>query len=210
MSDFRIPSSQGSRCSSAPDWRDDVRSRERHPARTAIARPGSYSERGCGGGRPDRWGRDHLPRGNGDGAASTGQGAAYAMAGALQPFGSCDNVLKYFKDQAPEYLIQRAGGIVASRTTDAAPPGAERAAPKAGRAADSSGTTLSRVARRPSTRTNERPRGRRRRAGHREDGRQAHCCGCAGSGALGCGQRRRNESAQHSAGHDGSQRVSSR
>ena len=82
-----------------------------------------------------------LPRGNGDGAASTGQGAAYAMAGALQPFGSCDNVLKYFKDQAPEYLIQRAGGIVASRTTDAAPPGAERAAPKAGRAADSSGTT---------------------------------------------------------------------
>jgi uncharacterized secreted protein with C-terminal beta-propeller domain len=82
-----------------------------------------------------------LPRGNGDGAAPAGQGAAYAMAGALQPFGSCDNVLKYFQDQAPEYLIQRAGGIVASRTTDAAPPGAERAAPKAGRAADSSGTT---------------------------------------------------------------------
>lgn len=82
-----------------------------------------------------------LPRGNGDGAASAGQGAAYAMAGALQPFSSCDNVLKYFKDQAPDYLIQRAGGIVASRTTDAGPPGAERAAPKAGRAADSSGTT---------------------------------------------------------------------
>jgi uncharacterized secreted protein with C-terminal beta-propeller domain len=82
-----------------------------------------------------------LPRGNGDGAASAGQGAAYAMAGALQPFGSCDNVLKYFKDQAPDYLIQRAGGMVASRTTDAGPPGAERAAPKVGRAADSSGTT---------------------------------------------------------------------
>ena len=33
------------------------------------------------------------------------------MAGALQPFDTCDNVLQYFKDQAPEYLIQRAGGV---------------------------------------------------------------------------------------------------
>ena len=32
------------------------------------------------------------------------------MAGALQPFDTCDSVLAYFKDQAPEYLIQRVGG----------------------------------------------------------------------------------------------------
>ena len=38
------------------------------------------------------------------------EGAAYAMAGALQPFDTCDSVLAYFKDQAPEYLIQRVGG----------------------------------------------------------------------------------------------------
>jgi uncharacterized secreted protein with C-terminal beta-propeller domain len=28
----------------------------------------------------------------------------------LQPFDTCDTVLQYFKDQAPEYLIERAGG----------------------------------------------------------------------------------------------------
>jgi len=83
-----------------------------------------------------------LPRGSGDGATPGGQGAAYAMAGALQPFDTCDRVLQYFKDQAPDYLIQHAGGgTMAGRPTDAGASGAERAAPKAGRAADSSGTT---------------------------------------------------------------------
>ena len=32
------------------------------------------------------------------------------MAGVLKPFSTCDTVLEYFKEQAPEYLIQRAGG----------------------------------------------------------------------------------------------------
>jgi uncharacterized secreted protein with C-terminal beta-propeller domain len=82
-----------------------------------------------------------LPRGSGDGPTSGGQGAAYAMAGALQPFDTCDSVLQYFKDQAPDYLIQRAGGGAASRTTDTGASEAERAAPKAGRAADSSSTS---------------------------------------------------------------------
>ena len=35
-------------------------------------------------------------------------GTAYA--GTLKPFGSCDTVLQYFKDEAPEYLINWAGG----------------------------------------------------------------------------------------------------
>jgi uncharacterized secreted protein with C-terminal beta-propeller domain len=81
-----------------------------------------------------------LPRG-GDGGTSLGaESAPYAMAGALQPFDTCDTVLEYFKDQAPEYLIQRAGGVV-STTTEAGAPVPRTAVPKQGRAADSSGTT---------------------------------------------------------------------
>ena len=44
-----------------------------------------------------------------DGTPLGGAGTAYA-AGALKPFSTCDTVLQYFKDQAPEYLIDRAGG----------------------------------------------------------------------------------------------------
>ena len=51
-----------------------------------------------------------LPHGGGEGTSSAGPGAAYAVPGALQPFDTCDTVLQYFKDQAPEYLIERAGG----------------------------------------------------------------------------------------------------
>ena len=47
-----------------------------------------------------------------------GSGAAFALTGALKPFNTCDAVLQYFKDQAPEYLIERAGGGV--MTTDEA------------------------------------------------------------------------------------------
>ena len=36
-------------------------------------------------------------------------GAAFALTGALKPFTTCDTVLRYFRDQAPEYLIERAG-----------------------------------------------------------------------------------------------------
>ena len=31
------------------------------------------------------------------------------MTGALKPFPTCDTVLQYFKDEAPEYLLERAG-----------------------------------------------------------------------------------------------------
>jgi uncharacterized secreted protein with C-terminal beta-propeller domain len=51
-----------------------------------------------------------LPHGGGEGTSLAGPGAAYAVPGALQPFDTCDTVLQYFKDQAPEYLIERAGG----------------------------------------------------------------------------------------------------
>ena len=62
------------------------------------------------------------------------------MAGALRPFNTCDTVLEYFKDQAPEYLIQRAGGGDMTTTTDqAGPPVRTRTAPQQGRAADSLG-----------------------------------------------------------------------
>jgi uncharacterized secreted protein with C-terminal beta-propeller domain len=82
-----------------------------------------------------------LPRGVDPGTPSGGDATAFALAGVLKPFNTCDAVLEYFKDQAPDYLIERARGGVAT-TTDAGG-AAERttALPKQGRAADSSGTT---------------------------------------------------------------------
>jgi uncharacterized secreted protein with C-terminal beta-propeller domain len=82
-----------------------------------------------------------LPPSGGGGAAAGGEGAAYALPGALKPFNTCDTVLQYFKDQAPEYLIKRAGGGK-SAATDA---GAGAPVPQQGRAADSSGTTAESV-----------------------------------------------------------------
>jgi uncharacterized secreted protein with C-terminal beta-propeller domain len=80
-----------------------------------------------------------LPRGGDPGTPSGGGGTAFASAGVLKPFNSCDTVLEYFKDQAPNYLIERARGGVATTTEAGAP---ERTTtPKQGRAADSSGTT---------------------------------------------------------------------
>jgi uncharacterized secreted protein with C-terminal beta-propeller domain len=80
-----------------------------------------------------------LPRGGDGGTPSDGEGTAFALAGALMPFNTCDTVLQYFKDQAPEYLIQRAGGATTADSGGAA----ERttAIPQQGRAADSSNTT---------------------------------------------------------------------
>ena len=57
-----------------------------------------------------------LPRGGGNSGAASGaggaaagtEGAAFAVTGPLKPFNTCDTVLKYFKDQAPDYLIERA------------------------------------------------------------------------------------------------------
>ena len=83
-----------------------------------------------------------LPRG-GDETPSGGDSTAFAMAGALRPFNTCDTVLEYFKDQAPEYLIQRAGGNVATRTSEAGAPGATEqrtAQDSAGTTAESGGT----------------------------------------------------------------------
>jgi uncharacterized secreted protein with C-terminal beta-propeller domain len=85
-----------------------------------------------------------LPRGADGGTPSAGQGtvagegAAYALTGALKPFNSCDGVLQYFKDQAPDYLIERTGGGVA--TNEAGTPPRRTALPKQSRADDSSGT----------------------------------------------------------------------
>src|SRR4029453_18159015 len=81
-----------------------------------------------------------LPRGGDPGTPSGGGGTAFASGGVLKPFNSCDTVLEYFKDQAPEYLIERARGGVAT-TTEAGAPERTTAVPKQGRAADSSGTT---------------------------------------------------------------------
>ena len=46
---------------------------------------------------------------SGGGGTSVREGGVVAMAGTLQPFDTCVSVLEYFKDQAPEYLIERAG-----------------------------------------------------------------------------------------------------
>ena len=80
-----------------------------------------------------------LPRG-GDPATPSGVGGtAFALAGVLKPFNTCDTVLEYFKEKAPEYLIERAGGAI---TTDSGG-AAERttAVPQQDGAADSSITT---------------------------------------------------------------------
>ena len=82
-----------------------------------------------------------LPRGGDPGTPSAGDGAAFALAGALKPFDTCDTVLQYFKDQAPEYLIERAAGGGVATATEAGVPGRTTALPKQGRANDSSGTT---------------------------------------------------------------------
>jgi uncharacterized secreted protein with C-terminal beta-propeller domain len=80
-----------------------------------------------------------LPRGGDGGIPSSGQATAFAMAGALKPFDTCDTVLEYFKEQAPAYLIDRAGGATTADSGGAA----ERtgAVPQQGRAADSSSTS---------------------------------------------------------------------
>ena len=58
-----------------------------------------------------------LPQGGG-GTGLAGGGAAFALTGPLKPFNTCDTVLQYFKDQAPQYLIERARS--GAMTTDEA------------------------------------------------------------------------------------------
>jgi uncharacterized secreted protein with C-terminal beta-propeller domain len=77
-----------------------------------------------------------LPRGGGNGGAASGAGgAAFALTGPLKPFDTCNTVLTYFKDQAPDYLIERARG---GKAVDRA-----GAPVRQGRAADSSGAAES-------------------------------------------------------------------
>jgi uncharacterized secreted protein with C-terminal beta-propeller domain len=83
-----------------------------------------------------------LPRGGDPGTLSGAGGTAFALAGALKPFNTCDTVLEYFKEQAPEYLIERARGGVATTTDGAGAAERTTAVPKQGRATDSSGTTV--------------------------------------------------------------------
>ena len=77
-----------------------------------------------------------VPRiGNDPRQSVSGEGAAFALPGPLKPFDSCDAVLQYFKDQAPEYLIERAGGNAKAQTTSA-----DTTAAQPGRTTDSAGT----------------------------------------------------------------------
>ena len=46
----------------------------------------------------------------GGGTRLGGGGAAFALTGPLKPFNTCESVLRYFKEHAPEYLIERASG----------------------------------------------------------------------------------------------------
>ena len=57
----------------------------------------------------------------GTGAASGGGEVAYALTGPLKPFDTCDGVLQYFKDRAPEYLIARVSGDTAAGSAAGAP-----------------------------------------------------------------------------------------
>lgn len=51
-----------------------------------------------------------LPLFGGKNGTSVGRGGTAHAAGGLKPLSTCDAVLGYFKDQAADYLIQRAGG----------------------------------------------------------------------------------------------------
>jgi uncharacterized secreted protein with C-terminal beta-propeller domain len=120
---------------SSPDAEKGIRRAQRSPARVAIPSAAAAAAIVLIAGVVVA-----VPRSGDDGTASGGDQTAFALAGALKPFNTCDTVLQYFKDQAPDYLIQRAGGIT---TTDSAG-AAERttSVPKQGPATDSAGTTV--------------------------------------------------------------------
>ena len=66
---------------------------------------------------------------NGDRPPVARNGTAHA--GTLKPFDSCETVLQYFKDQAPEFLIERVGGGgVANAGGDAGRPVSGAAGPQ--------------------------------------------------------------------------------
>jgi uncharacterized secreted protein with C-terminal beta-propeller domain len=73
-----------------------------------------------------------------NGTPSAAEGAAFAVTGSLKPFSTCDGVLQYFQDQAPEYLIQRAGGDMPTARGEAGGAPTRTAVAQQGRASDSS------------------------------------------------------------------------
>jgi uncharacterized secreted protein with C-terminal beta-propeller domain len=87
-----------------------------------------------------------LPRvGGGNGTESSGaahgaDGAAFALTGPLKPFNTCNTVLQYFKNQAPEYLIERARGGGLAAAEDAGGPVRTGRADSSGKAAGSAST----------------------------------------------------------------------
>ena len=80
-----------------------------------------------------------LPLAGGDNRTPLGRnGTAHAVT--LKPFSSCDTVLQYFKDQAPEYLIARAAGDHVGAGGDAVGPVSAGTAPGRDFGAESGGT----------------------------------------------------------------------
>lgn len=77
---------------------------------------------------------------SGGNRAAAGGGVAFALTGPLKPFDTCDTVLQYFKDQAPDYLIERAAAGGVASADSAGPPVWGRGQPVPGRgAAEDSG-----------------------------------------------------------------------
>ncbi len=86
------------------------------------------------------------------------EGAAFAVTGTLKPFPSCDTVLQYFKDEAPEDLLNRVGAAMASSTagaplerTTVTDQGGDAARPVAPRRAPAHPGTRTRTSRRPAS-----------------------------------------------------------
>ena len=139
-----------------------------------------------------------LPRGGG-GTALGGDEAAFAAAGALKPFRTCDTVLEYFKDQAPEYLIERAGGAVATDQTEvqsrrAAVPNSSGTAAESGGAPPGYSTT------------NIQEAGVDEPDIVKTDGNRIVAVARARAHLVGA-RRRQDDTAQDPSRHDGSQRV---
>ena len=93
-----------------PPYEQGIRRAQRSPARIAIPSAAAAAAVVIAGFAVT------LPRiggtvGTSSGGAAAGAGdAAFALTGPLKPFNTCDSLLKYFKTEAPDYLIQRARG----------------------------------------------------------------------------------------------------
>ena len=93
-----------------PPYEQGIRRAQRSPARMAIpsaAAAAAVVIAGFAVALPKFGGTEGTASG---GAAAGAEGAAFALTGPLKPFDTCDNLLRYFKSQAPDYLIERARG----------------------------------------------------------------------------------------------------